>query len=132
MRRAAIWAALTASIIASGPSKAVHALDTPCGQYRPLAVAVGWPRTELAMLERICNRESKGFARAWNRADPCGGSYGIMQLNACNLGWFRSAGVVRSSMTELWAPKRNLIAALALWRKHGWRPWSGASHTPSA
>ena len=130
MRRAAT-AALTALLIASQPPKPSHALDTPCARYRPLAVTVGWPRAELNNFERICARESKGFARAWNRADPCGGSYGIMQLNGCNLGWFRSAGVVRASMTELWSPRANLKAALALWRKHGWAPWRGTSHTPS-
>lgn len=132
MRRAAIAAALTASVVLSAPPSPTHALDTPCAQYRPLAVVVGWPRTELDRLESICARESKGFARAWNRADPCGGSYGIMQLNACNLTWLKTAGVVRHDMRELWNPRRSLIAALALWKRHGWAPWRGTSHTPAS
>lgn len=130
MKRAALLAALTASIIAVQPPKPSHALNTPCAVYRPLAVNVGWPRAELDRLEKICARESKGFARAWNRADPCGGSYGIMQLNACNLSWLKTAGVVKRSMEELWSPRRNLAAALALWKRHGWAPWNGMSHTP--
>ena len=130
MSRAAIVAALTASVMLSQPPKTSFALDTPCAQYRPVAAAVGWPRVELDQLERICVRESKGFARAWNRADPCGGSYGIMQLNACNLSWLKAAGVVRHDMREMWNPRRCLKAALALWKRHGWAPWRGQSHTP--
>jgi hypothetical protein len=76
---------------------------------------------------QICKRESKGFARAWNQRDPYTGSYGLMQLNGANKRFLVESGIVRKAMTELWSPRKNLKAALALYKRHGWAPWKGNS-----
>jgi hypothetical protein len=38
--------------------------------------------------------------------------------------------IVRKFMTELWQPRRNLVAALALWRECGWACWGTRSSRP--
>jgi hypothetical protein len=76
---------------------------------------------------QICLRESKGFARAWNQRDPYTGSYGIMQINGSNKRFLVESGIVRKAMTELWSPRKNLKASLALFKRHGWAPWKGNS-----
>jgi hypothetical protein len=83
---------------------------------------VGWKKKDLPRLMQICLRESKGFARALNSRDPFG-SYGIMQINGSNKRFLVESGIVRKHMTELWSPRKNLKASLALFKRHGWEPW---------
>jgi hypothetical protein len=75
-------------------------------------------------------RESSCFVRAWNQKDPYGGSHGLMQINGSNKGFLMLEGIVRRSMVELWKPKRNLIAALALWKECGWSCWGTKQSQP--
>jgi hypothetical protein len=103
------------------------AVEPNCNRYKPLALEVGWQKKDLPRLMQICKRESKGFARAWNRRDPYNGSYGLMQLNGSNKRFLVESGIVRKAMTELWSPRKNLKAALALFNRHGWAPWNGNS-----
>ena len=98
------------------------ATEPDCLRFTALALEVGWAKREIPRLMQICKRESKGFARAWNQRDPLG-SYGIMQINGSNKRFLVESGIVRKAMTELWAPRKNLKAALALFKRHGWEPW---------
>ncbi len=103
------------------------AVEPNCNRYKLLALEVGWQRKDLPRLMQICLRESKGFARAWNQRDPYTGSYGIMQINGSNKRFLVESGIVRKHMTELWSPRKNLKASLALFKRHGWAPWKGNS-----
>ena len=103
------------------------AVEPNCNRYKPLALEVGWHKKDLPRLMQICLRESKGFARAWNQRDPYTGSYGIMQINGSNKRFLVESGIVRKAMTELWSPRKNLKASLALFKRHGWAPWKGNS-----
>ena len=98
------------------------ATEPDCLRFTALALEVGWAKREIPRLMQICKRESKGFARAWNQRDPLG-SYGIMQINGSNKRFLVESGIVRKAMTELWSPRKNLKAALALFKRHGWEPW---------
>jgi hypothetical protein len=98
------------------------AVEPDCLRFTALALEVGWAKREIPRLMQICKRESKGFARAWNQRDPLG-SYGIMQINGSNKRFLVEAGIVRKAMTELWSPRKNLKASLALFKRHGWEPW---------
>jgi len=100
-----------------------------CRQLAKTAVAVGWPRRELATLKRIAARESLCSNIAYNGRDPYGGSYCALQLNGSNKRFLIAVGAIRSDMEELRAsPTRCLKGALELWKRHGWKPWAGASH----
>jgi hypothetical protein len=103
------------------------AVQPNCDRDKKLALEVGWQKKDIPRLLAICTRESKGFARAWNRADPFTGSYGKMQINGSNKRFLMDAGIVRKDMTELWLPRKNFQAALALFERHGWAPWKGNS-----
>jgi hypothetical protein len=98
------------------------AVEPDCLRFTALALEVGWAKREIPRLMQICKRESKGFARAWNQRDPLG-SYGIMQINGSNKRFLVESGIVRKHMTELWSPRKNLKASLALYKRHGWEPW---------
>ena len=103
------------------------AVEPDCLRFTALALEVGWAKREIPRLMQICKRESKGFARAWNQRDPYTGSYGLMKINGSNKGFLQDAGIVRKAMTELGSPRKNLKAALALFKRHGWAPWKGNS-----
>ena len=102
-----------------------------CHTLAKTAVAVGWPRRELPELRRIAARESLCRNLALNPRDPYGGSYCAMQINGSNRGFLVRERIIRGDMEELRAsPTKCLKAALALWKRHGWRPWAGASSAP--
>jgi hypothetical protein len=117
--------AIAALLAPAAQTKA--AVEPNCNRYKSLALEVGWKRADIPRLLSICLRESKGFARAWNQRDPHTGSYGLMQINGSNKRFLVDAGIVRKAMQELWTPRRNLKAALALFARHGWAPWNGNS-----
>jgi hypothetical protein len=124
--------ALMAASLAILPTQqaSASARPTSCSSYEKLAAEVGWPRKEIKHLSYIMARESSCFARAWNKKDPYGGSYGLMQINGSNKGFLQRKTIVRKFMTELWQPRRNLVAALALWRECGWACWGTRSSRP--
>ena len=103
------------------------AVEPDCLRFTALALEVGWAKREIPRLMQICKRESKGFARAWNQRDEPD-SYGLLQINGSNKRFLVESGIVRKAMTELWTPRKNLRAALALFKRHGWEPWK--VHTP--
>ena len=98
------------------------ATEPDCLRFTALALEVGWAKREIPRLMQICKRESKGFARAWNQRDEPD-SYGLLQINGSNKRFLVESGIVRKAMTELWSPRKNLKAALALFKRHGWEPW---------
>jgi hypothetical protein len=118
---------LAAAALLMPATQARAAVEPNCNRYKPLALEVGWQKKDLPRLMQICLRESKGFARAWNQRDPYTGSYGIMQINGSNKRFLVESGIVRKHMTELWSPRKNLKASLALFKRHGWLPWKGNS-----
>ena len=103
---------------------------TSCPQYEKLAREVGWPKKEIKHLSYIMARESSCFARAANFSDPWGGSHGLAQINGSNKGFLVRQGIIRRSMSELWKPKKNLQAALALWKECGWACWGTKRSRP--
>lgn len=106
--------------------------DAPeCHRLAKTARSVGWPRRELPTLRRIAARESLCRNLAYNPRDPFGGSYCAMQINGSNRGFLTRERIIRRDMEELRAsPSKCMKAALALWKRHGWRPWAGASSAP--
>lgn len=122
LSRYCLAAMLTGSVLMATPAQAKETKN-PCYQYKPLALKAGWKPKDLPRLMYICERESKGFTRAWNKADPYTGSYGLTQLNGSWYGTFKRAGLVRKSMVELFNPLRNLRAAYWVYTKSGWAPW---------
>lgn len=93
------------------------------------ALEVGWPRREIPNVRRVAARESLCHAAAFNERDPWGGSRGYMQINGSNVGYLRRAGIITTA-EDLHHPKKNLRAALLLWKLYGWRPWAGSSSAP--
>lgn len=111
------------TIVLLMPATATAARPVSCPTYENLARAVGWPRTEMKRLTYVLARESSCAPTALNSADPFGGSYGLAQLNGSNKGFFIREKLVHKSMIELFNPKKNLTAALALWKECGWACW---------
>lgn len=109
-----------------------------CGEWRELALAVGWPAEEWPTLSYVLHRESRCNIDSWNKTDPQSGSRGLMQINGfwCRPnrydpnGFLQSVGVLKTC-EDLFNPEINLRAGLAIWtygeEKHGcgWRgPWA--------
>lgn len=108
-----------------------------CGEWRSLAIAVGWKPEQWPKLSYVLHRESRCTTTAYNRTDPNGGSMGLMQINGywCKKnrwnpsGWLQAQGIL-SSCDDLYKPEINLRAGLAMWnysQQHngcGWRPWA--------
>lgn len=102
-----------------------------CHALAKQAHQLGWPRRELPTLRRIAARESLCSNLALNPRDPHGGSHCAMQINGSNRGFLQRERIIRKDIAELRAsPTKCLKAALALWKRHGWRPWAGASSAP--
>jgi len=74
-------------------------------------------------LTYVMARESSCAPTAHNKADPFGGSYGLTQINGSNKTFLIKNKKVTKFMTELFNPKKNLTAALALWKECGWACW---------
>jgi len=104
---------------------------TACAEALNLALSVGWPATETPTLMRVLKRESNCTPDAFNPRDTAGGSYGYMQINGfwCTpsaywpQGWLQAKGIL-TVCDELFDPKINLIAALAVWHNSNWSPWN--------
>ena len=104
---------------------------TACAGAINLALSVGWPATETPTLMRVLKRESRCLAKAHNKKDTVGQSYGLMQINSfwCTpsaywpKGWLQAKGIL-TTCDQLLDPKVNLIAGLAVWHNSNWSPWS--------
>lgn len=101
--------------------------DTPCQEWAPLALKVGWPADELVnVLEEMwqesrCQNIIPGDPR-WN-----GGDHGLMQINEV---WANETADLFGSWKRIDDPAVNLAMALEIWRWHeinrgcGWSPWN--------
>ena len=104
---------------------------TACVGAVNLALSVGWPATETPTLLRVLKRESNCTPSAFNPRDTSGGSYGYMQINGfwCTpsaywpQGWLQAKGILKVC-DELFDPRINLIAGLAIWHNSTWTPWN--------
>lgn len=102
-------------------------IDTPCQEWAPLALEVGWPQEELVNVLEEMWQESRclnivpGDDR-WN-----GGDHGLMQINEV---WADEVANLFGSWERINDPEVNLAMALEIWRWHeanrgcGWEPWS--------
>ena len=109
-----------------------------CGEWRELAIAVGWHAEEWETMSYVLYRESRCSPISHYKADPNSGSRGLMQINGywcrpskwTDKGWLQDHGIL-SNCDDLFDPEINLRAGLAIWlygeQKHGcgWRgPWA--------
>jgi hypothetical protein len=104
---------------------------TACVGAVNLALSVGWPATETPTLLRVLKRESNCTPDAFNPRDTAGGSYGLMQINGfwCTpsaywpQGWLQAKGIL-TTCDQLFDPKINLTAGLAVFYNSNWKPWN--------
>ena len=104
---------------------------TDCQYALRLARQAGWPLTEMGTVARILWRESKCQAKAFNKFDTQGGSYGYYQINGywCRpnkywpIGWLQAKGLVKTCK-DLFDPIVNTNSALAIWHNSGYGPWA--------
>jgi hypothetical protein len=89
----------------------------PCGEWRDLALSVGWPESEWPRLGYILYRESRCTPFAWNGADA-----GLSQINQVHRQWLNDMGW--SHPDDMFDPAKNLTFAYRLWTTSGWKPWS--------
>lgn len=108
------------------PLMVIDPYATPATQFAQLAINLGWPVSEYETLARIIERESGGNPSAWNRTDPMGGSYGLLQINGfwCKgkQSYLQGLGIVKNCKSLL-DPETNLRAGLIIWNRSGWNPW---------
>ena len=92
--------------------------ETPCQEWLPLALEVGWPADPevIRPLLRIMWRES----RCTPEADS-GPDHGLLQINQIHKIWLADFGWTHEDMKD---PRKNLTFALALWKSSGWKPWA--------
>jgi hypothetical protein len=138
------WAGLTAMSVVEQKAQEPLAVDEArrqfgkCGEWRDLALMVGWPAEEWYTLSHVLYRESRCSIGSHNKADPVSGSRGLMQINGfwCRpskyfpQGWLQTQGLLETC-EDLFDPVVNLRSGLAIWLygedRHGcgWRgPWA--------
>lgn len=98
-----------------------------CGEFYPVAMSVGWQKSEWKQLRHIIARETG------NTCDPSvlndnaktrDLSYGLTQINMRGkLGPDRVARCGLSAYEDLWIPAVNLACARVLYEGSGWEPW---------
>lgn len=111
-----------------------------CGEWRSLALSLGWPESEWPTLNKVMWRESRCQPTALNGRDPNGGSSGLLQINHywCRPsrytpnGWLQDQGVLKEC-ADLFDPTTNLRAGIKIFtyslnkNSNGWNPWTTAS-----
>lgn len=132
MRQAKAWALALAGLwlVSSRRGSAKTPTVSTTGrltlaQLEQLARDVGWPAEHANRAARIAMRESAGNPNAHKVVTrPARGflpedSRGLWQINV--LAWPQYAA------RDLYDPRTNAEAALAIWRAAGWRPWKLSS-----
>lgn len=120
----------TTAPVVKPPAAPVASAAAKCPQWHETALEAGWPADQLAMVDKVIFRESTCRPDSWNKADPAGGSRGLMQINGywCEInkynpiGWLQEQGIL-TTCEDLFTPVINLRAALAIWQRSGWGPW---------
>ena len=107
--------------------------DWRCSEWLGVALQAGWPVEQLPKLDVVMFRESSCNHDSWNRNDPMSGSYGLMQINGfwCSSTQYNPNGWLQDRLpltvcTDLFDPTLNLAAALLIWQRSGWSPWTTA------
>ena len=101
--------------------------DTPCQEWAPLALEVGWPADELVNVLEEMWQESRCLNIIPGHPKFNGGDHGIMQVNRV---WEDETANLFGSWDAINDPAVNLAMALEIWRWHdhhrgcGWEPWS--------
>jgi hypothetical protein len=94
-----------------------------CGEWREIALSVGWPEEEWEFLSQVIWRESRCQVDAWNGADA-----GLTQINQIHTEWLSQMGM--SHPDDMFNPTNNLYFAYRLWETSGWRPWRFSGPIP--
>ena len=101
--------------------------DTPCQEWAPLALEVGWPQEELVNVLEEMWQESRCLNIIPGHKNFNGWDYGPMQINQV---WKEETANLFGSWDTIQDPRINLAMALEIWRWHdhhhgcGWEPWS--------
>lgn len=102
----------------------VTGLSYRCPDAVAQAYRVGWPVEQLSKLDRIVWRESRCQPDAYSATHD----HGLTQINrfwcADSDAWLKQQGVI-DDCADLFRPRVNLRAALAIWQRSGWQPWGG-------
>ena len=114
------------------PSLTQPPRSAKCPQYWQTALQVGWPKKQLATLDKIMFRDSRCNPLAFNSADPMGGSRGLVQINGFWTPWLKEQGVLSPPKASqgLFNPTVNLLSALHIYNYgvdrygDGWGPWN--------
>ena len=101
--------------------------ETPCQEWAPLVLEVGWPADELVNVLEEMWQESRCLNIIPGHPKWNGGDYGPMQINQV---WSNETADLFGSWDMIQDPRVNLAMALEIWRWHehhrgcGWQPWS--------
>lgn len=99
----------------------------PCGEFRDIALSVGWRADEWPKLGRIIARETGRTCDPTVLNDnPQTGdlSFGLVQINMRGkLGPDRLLRCSLAKFEDLWDPTTNLRCARILFERAGWEPW---------
>lgn len=99
----------------------------PCGEFRDIALQVGWQPDEWPKLGRIIARETGRTCDPTvlnDNAQTGDLSFGLTQINM--RGKLGPDRLLRCSLTkfeDLWDPATNLRCARVLFERAGWEPW---------
>ena len=97
--------------------------DTPCQEWAPLVLEVGWPADELQNVLEEMWQESRCQPDVISSAND----NGLMQINTV---WRNEFEQYFGPWELIRDPRLNLMMALEIWRWHddhrgcGWEPWS--------
>jgi len=86
-------------------------------RWHSVAVEVGWPESKWKRLSCLIDRESHGYARAYNPS----GAMGLLQI------MYRAhRSRVGPDSSVLFDGRTNLKVGLVIYRASGWAPWGNA------
>ena len=101
--------------------------DTPCQEWAPLVLEVGWPAEQLVNVREEMWQESRCLNIIPGHKNFNGWDYGPMQINQV---WKEETANLFGSWDTIQDPRVNLAMAFEIWRWHdhhhgcGWEPWS--------
>lgn len=114
-----IPATTTAPATTTTTTTTIPAGDWQCPQWLALALEVGFQPDEIGTVDRLIHRESTCRPEALNSDDPNGGSRGLMQINGIWCEWYLQSLDILDTCDELYDPRTNLRAALAIRDRQG-------------
>jgi hypothetical protein len=100
-----------------------RAIYGQCGEWRSLALEVGWTEDQWPWLSGVIYRESRCQADAWNGHDA-----GLVQINQIHREWLSQNGWIHPD--SMFDPRANLTFAKMLYDASGCRPWRNSNSCP--